>query len=188
MGALTSIIEQEHHVVGSRPSLLDHALNQAFDFIGRLRNRAVTRSAQRATVTTTSPMVAPIMTAVDLRSHELDSAFACAFGEALFLAEQDEIEAPEDRCWIFAHEVLNKIFCDPKFAKLDLPLILPLDLGGLSIEWHDHDLNIEIRFRKSQPIYVVLEDALGQISEYRGRDSSLSRSFEAITALSHRSI
>jgi len=188
MGALTSFIEQEHHVFGSRPSLLDHALNQATDFIGRLRSRAATRSAQRATVTTTSPMVAQIRAVVDLRCHELDSAFASAFGEALFLAEQGEIEAPENRCWVFAHEVLNKFFCDPRFAKVDLPLILPLDLGGLSIEWHDHDLNIEIRFRTSQPIYVVIEDALRQVSEYRGRDPSLTHSFEAITALSHRSI
>ena len=195
MASLTASIPDFNFLAAQGASLIGKVVGH-FD---RFSNNSARPSVHQIQKTTTSPEVAsphmgvvavPITGFLDLvddRGNPIDSALADAFNEALFLAEQEEFEIPDDRSWIFALAFLRRIFCDPRSVRLELPLILPLDLGGLSAEWHNHGLNIEIRFRASQPVYVIIEDARAEIRGYRGRDPSLARAFEAIIALALRS-
>lgn len=68
------------------------------------------------------------------------------------------------------------------------PLILPLQNGGVSAEWHTAGLNIELRFRKPYEVYAVLEDARRAISAHHGRDPHLVQTRVALRELCNRSI
>ena len=195
MAALTASIPDFNFFAAQGASLFGRVVGR----FERSPNNAAGFPVRQTQKPTTSPDVSPTdigsdsvpaidsLNALINRPNLFDTSFADALNEALFLADQREIENPDHDCWSFARAFLRGIFCNPRFGKLELPLILPLDLGGLSAEWHNHGLNIEIRFRASQPVYLIIEDARAQIKEYRGRDPSLARAFQAIIALAHRS-
>lgn len=77
----------------------------------------------------------------------------------------------------------------PLIAALELPvpLVLPLQNGGIGAEWHTVGMNIELRFRQPYDIYVVLEDARGVIEPFHGRDPDLVHAPSALYELSTRS-
>jgi hypothetical protein len=157
------------------------------------------RSSQSSRRTTTSPRVSVILAefrneaasalseAVKSRSNALDDAFERAFLDALLLADCEEIEAPNVDCWRVARRFLQVFFDDRLFPELDLPLIAPLDLGGISVEWHKHGLNIELRFRPGGYVYVIVEDARRTIPKHSGRDPSFRAAIEGIVELALRS-
>lgn len=69
---------------------------------------------------------------------------------------------------------------------LPRPLILPLQKGGLSVEWHEAGMNIELRFRKPYQVHAVIEDARGAVPSYHGPDSDLTKARAALETLSTR--
>ena len=58
---------------------------------------------------------------------------------------------------------------------------------GFSVEWHDFGLNIEIRFRASDRIYCLVEDARGRIPTSSGFYLPIERATEALRVLAVRS-
>jgi hypothetical protein len=76
----------------------------------------------------------------------------------------------------------------PLIATTEVPpvLMLPLQNGGISAEWHAAGLNIELRFRKPYEVYAVLEDARGAISAHHGRDPHLVQTRVALRELGKR--
>ncbi|MCA3278734.1 MAG: hypothetical protein ING10_05645 [Roseomonas sp.] len=160
---------------------------------------AGTRLSQSFRVATTSPRVSVIPAevrseatsalseGVKSRSNALDDAFARTFSDALQMADWEEIEAPDVDCWRVARRFLQVFFDDRLFPALDLPLITPLDLGGISVEWHKHGLNIELRFRPGGYVYVIVEDARRTIPKHSGRDPSFRAAIEGIVELALRS-
>jgi hypothetical protein len=196
MSALTSSITPFHFPAAQGPSLLEKAI----DLLSGQSRKSARISVHDYAVTTTSPNVsrlelelrsAPASVFPDLldqRANGLDAAFADAFSEATMMAEHDEIDVPDMDCWRLAHRFLAIFFGNPLFVSLRLPLIMPMDDGGVSAEWHEQGLNIEVRFRASRSAYAVIEDARTQIPEYRGRDPMLARVIEALITLARRSI
>lgn len=196
MSALTSSTTSFHFPVAQGSSLLDRAIG----LLNGQSRKSARMSDHSLPVTTTSPSVSRLeveMRSVpasvfpdllDQQTNALDAAFTDTLSEAILMLEHDETEAPDIVCWKLAYHFLSRFFGNALFANLQLPLILPLDDGGVSAEWHDHGLNIEVRFRSSNSYYVVIEDARAQIPEYRGRDPLLARVIEAISALARRSI
>jgi hypothetical protein len=112
-------------------------------------------------------------------------AFAEAFADGIELAEQmecsGELGPPNTNVWKHALSVLI-----PWAAKLPAPLVAPLQSGGVSVEWHDHGLNIEMRFRGLKDVFAVIEDASDQIEDYFGRDPNLERASVALDMLASR--
>jgi hypothetical protein len=72
--------------------------------------------------------------------------------------------------------------------ELPPPLILPLQSGGISAEWHESGINVELRFRKPYDIYAVLEDARGVFGPIHSRDPELVHTRSALYELSSRSV
>jgi hypothetical protein len=70
--------------------------------------------------------------------------------------------------------------------KLPPPLILPLQNGGIGIEWHASGMNVELRFRKPYEVYAIFEDARGVIATYQGRDPYLVQARSALSQLNAR--
>lgn len=108
-------------------------------------------------------------------------AFVAGAELAVEMSEADEMDPPDSDIWNRAAGLLST------FAPLvPSPLVHPLQLGGLSCEWHDRGLNIELRFRRDSTVFAVIEDARREVPEFHGRDPSLSRTLQALGALSER--
>jgi hypothetical protein len=78
------------------------------------------------------------------RATELLSAFTAAYEIATQTAADDEMDLPNLSIWGLALTVLVGL---GRSLDVSTPLMTPLQLGGLAAEWHEHGLNIEIRFR-----------------------------------------
>lgn len=65
------------------------------------------------------------------------------------------------------------------------PLCL-LMAEGFSCEWHAHGMNIELRFRSSDRIYHLIEDAHGVVQCSSGFDRSIEKATEALAVLARR--
>lgn len=106
----------------------------------------------------------------------LVEGFRQALIEAVELSKtmvaEDEATPINDQTYFYAVEVLAPLIIA---MELPVPLILPLQNGGVGAEWHDHGMNIELRFRNPYHIYAVLEDARGEILPFHGRDPHLVR-------------
>jgi hypothetical protein len=124
-------------------------------------------------------------------THDRLSALATAIIEALTegrcMAEDGELEPPDADTWNAACRALTAFLAGPFAEALDVPLISPMRRGGLSAEWHERDMNIELRFRGPRDVYAVIEDARGAIGDFRGSDPHLERAAEAIAELASRS-
>jgi hypothetical protein len=120
------------------------------------------------------------------RLDALATAFFDALAEAGCMVEDDEIEAPDADTWNAANLALSAFLAGPLAEALDVPLILPMRRGGLSAEWHERGLNIELRFRGPTDVYAVIEDVRGEVEDYRGRDPHLARAAAAIAHLAAR--
>jgi hypothetical protein len=109
--------------------------------------------------------------------EELRKALIEAIELSKTMVAEDEAAPINDQTYFYAVEVLAPVIIA---MKLPVPLILPLQNGGIGAEWHDHGMNIELRFRNPYHIYAVLEDARGEILPFHGRDPHLVRARVAL--------
>ena len=107
---------------------------------------------------------------------------AVELSEAMVAAEEND--PIDQQTFVYAMQSLL-----PAIISLQLPppLVLPLQSGGIGVEWHTGGMNIELRFRKAYDIFAVLEDAQGRIEAFHGRDPNLDHSRLALNELSSRS-
>ncbi|MGH7072507.1 MAG: hypothetical protein ACREFO_21205 [Acetobacteraceae bacterium] len=112
-------------------------------------------------------------------------ALARAFEEALWLATEmaaaDEAEPPDPNIWESAWR-----FAVGDQGSAPIPLITPLQLGGVSVEWHEHGLNIELRFRGVTDTFTLVEDIRGELHDFAKRDPGLKEASLALRTLATR--
>lgn len=118
-----------------------------------------------------------------MREQEFAAAFNAASELASEMVAADEIDGPDPDIWNSAWTSLS-----PFAAKLAAPLVNPLQLGGVSCEWHERGMNIELRFRGRDDVYTVVEDATGEAPEFFGRDAGLRRAVNALRILVARQV
>ena len=87
--------------------------------------------------------------------------------------------------WTYAAQELMSIIST---LDIQLPLMLPLQNGGIGAEWHDSGLNIELRFRNPYQVYAVLEDAKGIIPTLHDYDRNLAQARIALRELATRTL
>jgi hypothetical protein len=109
--------------------------------------------------------------------EELYKALIEAIELSKTMVAEDEAAPINGQTYFYAVEVLAPLIIA---MELPVPLILPLQNGGIGAEWHDHGMNIELRFRNPYHIYAVLEDARGEILPFHGRDPHLVRARVAL--------
>jgi len=115
------------------------------------------------------------------RSREFLDAFVSAVSLATEMAAADEADPPSMEIWQNAWDALAV-----SQTKLPAPLLAPLQLGGLSAEWHERGMNIEVRFRGAENAFVVIQDARKEVPEFLGPDPKLIRARGALEKLSAR--
>ena len=128
----------------------------------------------------------PVSTFVDPQASALDAFFDAvreAVDQAVAMADEGEIAPPNAQTYQFA--IVSLAPLAHVFA-LPAPLLLPLQDGGIGAEWHDHGLNVELRFRAPYDVYAVIEDADAIVDELHGRDNDLKKAQLALAELSHR--
>lgn len=116
---------------------------------------------------------------------ELSKAFIDAIELSKTMVADDEAAPINDQTYFYAFSVLAPPVVT---MELSVPLILPLQNGGIGAEWHDHGMNIELRFRNPYHIYAVLEDARGVTQPFHGRDPGLVQTRAALRELATRAI
>ena len=113
--------------------------------------------------------------------------FYQALDEAMELLEtmisEDEASPIDQQTFNYAMTVLRPLFMETEMLA---PLVLPLQGGGIGVEWHDFGMNIELRFRNPYNVYAVLEDVGGVIQSFHGRDPYLMKSRAALREFSNR--
>ena len=109
--------------------------------------------------------------------EELRKALIEAIELSKTMVAEDEAGPINEQTYFYAVEVLAPLIIA---MELPVPLILPLQNGGIGAEWHDHGMNIELRFRNPYHIYAVLEDVRGEILPFHGRDPHLVRARVAL--------
>ncbi len=109
--------------------------------------------------------------------EELRKALIEAIELSKTMVAEDEAAPINDQTYFYTVAVLAPLIIA---MELPVPLILPLQNGGIGAEWHDHRMNIELRFRNPYHIYAVLEDARGEILPFHGRDPHLVRARVAL--------
>ncbi len=97
--------------------------------------------------------------------------------------EEGEMGPPNVPTWSFALQSLAPMILA---SNLTMPLFLPLQGGGLGAEWHDQEINIELRFRGPYQVYCLIEDARAEVNSYSGSDPHLHRATEALAILRER--
>jgi hypothetical protein len=121
----------------------------------------------------------------DPKAWQRTEAFRRAFDDALDVAREmvadDAADPPDFNIWNNAVERLG-----PYASVLPAPLVGLLQLGGVSVEWHECGLNIEVRFRKDTAPYVVIEDVRGVCPAFHGRKDSASALDFALRVLAQR--
>jgi hypothetical protein len=115
------------------------------------------------------------------RTRDFFDAFEAGRALAIELAVAGEADPPDMKIWLEALKVLSA------YAPfVNEPMVSPLQLGGVSFEWHVHGLNIELRFRGVNDVFVVIEDAKDTLAEFLGRDPGLGKARAALMALANR--
>jgi hypothetical protein len=108
-----------------------------------------------------------------------------AFESAAFLVQDmiaaGDIDQPNTAIWQQAIYALV-----PYSAWIEKPLVYPLQLGGVSVEWHGEGLDIEVRFRGVGDIFTVVKDARNEQPRYLGRDPDLTHANAALRVLAAR--
>jgi hypothetical protein len=97
------------------------------------------------------------------------------------MADAEEGDPFDVQTWQYAVQSLEPLIAS---LELPIPLILPLQNGGISAEWHAAGMNVELRFRKPYDVYAVLEGR-GDPT-FHGRDPDLGRARDALRNLSRR--
>ena len=126
---------------------------------------------------------------VQARQQELLENFRNAVALADLLASTHEMMSRNRHIWNCAHNALQE-FLDE--FDVPVPLLSPLQYGGFGVEWHECDLNIELRFRPSidsstpRRVYVLIEDARGELGSFYNYDNDLSRVRLALRELAIR--
>lgn len=110
-----------------------------------------------------------------------DRAIVDAVETAAEMHRAAEMALPNESVWNDAIAFLQAYA-----MVLGAPLITPLQGGGLSAEWHEHGLNIELRFRKDRDVFAVIEDARGEIEAFMARDPDLDHAAQALNILVQR--
>jgi hypothetical protein len=116
---------------------------------------------------------------------ELANALIEAIELSKTMVAEDEAAPINDQTYFYAVEILAPLIIA---MELPVPLILPLQNGGIGAEWHDRGMNIELRFRNPYHIYAVLEDARGEILPFHGRDPHLVQTHAALHQFTTRAI
>ncbi len=112
---------------------------------------------------------------------EFAKAFYVGLESAIDLAAEDFADRPDETLWDAAVSAIED------FAPhVPPPLVTPLQLGGVSVEWHLLDLDIEIRFRAGYPPFVVIDDVRGELPAFGGHDLALANSVAALRLLASR--
>ncbi len=96
---------------------------------------------------------------------------------------EDAIDPPAPQIWEQALEAVVGFA-----GYVPLPLVIPLQLGGVSVEWHIYDIDLEVRFRADTPPFVLTDDVRGEFQAFRGRDPSLAHVRKALETLAGRSV
>jgi hypothetical protein len=108
-------------------------------------------------------------------------AFESAASVALEMIAAGDIDQPDAALWEQAINVLA-----PYAARIEKPLVYPLQLGGVSVEWHAEGLDIEIRFRGVGDIFTVVKDVRNKLPRHLGRDPELTHATTALRTLAAR--
>ena len=117
------------------------------------------------------------------RERDYREAFDTAAELAAEMLAANEMDAADPVIWRFALESFL-----PFAWLISPPLVNPLQLGGLSCEWHEHGMNIEVRFRGVSDVFTIVEDALGEMPDFHGRDSTLGHALDALSLFAKRQV
>lgn len=115
------------------------------------------------------------------RINAFRNAFIAGLESARDIVADDAADPPDISIWNKAIDALS-----PYAGDVSPPLVTLLQLGAVSIEWHDQGLNIEVRFREDRDPFVVIEDTRDECDRYYGRDRGLIRVRTALAVLSRR--
>jgi hypothetical protein len=113
---------------------------------------------------------------------EFGRAFYLGRECAAELATEDLADQPNEALW---DEAISAI--EDFAGRVPAPLVTPLQLGGLSVEWHSHDLDLELRFRVGHPPFTLIDDIRGECAEFRDHDPGLVNAIAAMNLLARRS-
>ena len=174
---------REFRAAAATISLIAMFYAQPCALVSSASEHAISRAEVRGTLQN-SPM-ALTRKPTNLRIND----FALAFNEAVELSESmvsdDEGMPLNSQTWTYAAQELISIV---SALDIPLPLMLPLQNGGVGAEWHDSGLNIELRFRNPYQVYAVLEDARGIIPELQDYDQNLALARIALRELANRNL
>lgn len=76
---------------------------------------------------------------------------------AAWMTEDGFADDPDEPTWQRAQMALA---CYPGIPN---PTISPTANGGVFIEWHEHGLDVELRFRADDSLWVEVSDRLGEV-------------------------
>lgn len=99
------------------------------------------------------------------------------------MVADDAMDPPAPQVW---EQALDAVLGFAGYVPL--PLVTPLQLGGVSVEWHVYDIDLEIRFRADTPPFVLTNDVRGEYQAFRGRDPNLAHVRKALATLAARSV
>jgi len=98
------------------------------------------------------------------------------------MVSDDALDPPDPKIWNYALDAVRN------FAGfVPTPLVTPLQLGGVSVEWHAYGIDLEIWFRSGAPPFVLIDDVRDAFPTFQGRDSHLSHAYTALKHLADRS-
>ena len=98
------------------------------------------------------------------------------------MVADDAMDPPDAQVW---EQALDAVVGFAGYVPL--PLVTPLQLGGVSVEWHTHDIDLEIRFRAGAPPFVLTDDVRDEYPTFQGRDPNLTHVRKTLTNLAARS-
>jgi hypothetical protein len=93
------------------------------------------------------------------------------------------LDPPNLETWTFAWGVLTQLVMS---NLISLPIVMPLQSGGVGAEWHEAGLNIELRFRSPTRVYCLIEDAKCTLSRFSGFEGALTAATMALNVLAQR--
>ena len=108
-------------------------------------------------------------------------AFILGLDFAYEMVADDAMDPPNPQVWEQAIDAMVGFA-----GHVPLPLVTPLQLGGVSVEWHEHDIDLEVRFRPGVPPFVSVDDVRGLCAAFQGHDKNLVNALSALTTLATR--
>jgi hypothetical protein len=173
------------------PSMLSMQPQPEYEFGSLINSSPLAPTSPVSMLTSASAAQGKQEESLALTVKSIRNARLAEFGNAL----NDAIElsnamvADDESAPLNPHTLIYAVEAIVPFIvamELPPPLILPLQNGGIGVEWHFAGMNIELRFRKPYHVYAVLEDARGEILPFYGRDPHLVRTRAALREFSSR--